>query len=1004
MKTTLSKFILLLLVVSGVSMSSALAQERVIKGTIRYEEDGKELVLPGASIVIEGTQSGTTSNIEGEYSLSASAGDVLIVSFIGYKTKKVTVGNQDVINIMMESDIEALSEVIVVGYGAVRKSDLTGSVASVDQESITAFPALSAIQTLQGRATGLQIQSNNGGEPGANFNVKIRGGTSLNASSNPIRVVDGFVGAEMPPPEDIASIEILKDASATAIYGSRGANGVIMVTTKKGSSGEVKIDINSSYSVQEVLNNLDLLNADEFGNYIREINPGYTNFGGNTNWQDQIYRSGYISNNQLSISGGSANVRYYISGTAFSQEGVILNSDYERYTLNSNLSIQAKEYLNIGLNLYARRSFGSGIRTQETTGGSGSAGAVSSAFRFNPDLGIYDADGDFTISEVGDDIDNPYALTSEYVREDLNDRFQINTFAEIDLLDWLKFKTTLGATVSNQREGEYFPTTLLRGAGDGGRAILETQKSSSLLNENYFTAAKDFGTGNLNVVLGYSYQANSREDLSARGSNYLTDAGTFWALQNGSTLDFPESGITESFIKSYYTRANYSILDKYIFTFTARYDGASNFAANNKWAFFPSGAIGWDMMAEPFLQNQRIFNQWKWRVSYGLVGNQAIGPYQSLSKLESIYGTSGGNLVNAVKGGDLENPNLTWETTSQLDIGADIGILNGRINISSDYYIKTTSDLLFARPLAPITGRSFQLQNIGKVENKGVEFALNSRNFVNDFQWTTDFNVSFNRSKILELPDDNTDIFYGSAPGHFLLADDTQILRAGQPVGVFYGFIYEGVYQNGDEFLDGSGFEKVAGGEKFRDLNPDGVLSNQDRTVIGDPNPDFIWALNNTFSYKNFDLNIFIQGSQGGDMLSYTLMELDILSGANNATKTALDRWTPTSPNTDVPKASGGRSKRVSSRWVYDASYARLKNIILGYTLPKATVERLKLRSLRIFVSAQNLLTITSFPGLDPEVGYRNSSNNANSNLMRGLDYGSYPNVKNYTVGIKIGL
>jgi len=1002
MKKTNLYFKLLLIWILTISLSFGQAQNFSVKGKVTYQEDGKAFELPGASVIVKGTTRGTTTNINGDFSINVTKGDVLIVSFIGYKDEEVTIQSETFLNVDMKSDIAALSEVVVVGYGAIRKSDLTGSVSSVDEAAITAFPALSAIQTLQGRATGIQIQSANGGEPGSSFNIRIRGGNSINASSNPIRVVDGFLGAEMPPPEDIASIEILKDASATAIYGSRGANGVILITTKKGTVGEIKIDVNSSYSVQQVLNRLDLLNANEFTSYIQEINPNYENFGGDTDWQDEIYRNGFISNNQVSVSGGSEKIKYYISGTAFNQQGVILGSDYERYSLNSNLTIEANDFLSIGVNAFGRRSSNSGIRTQESSGGAGRAGAVSSAFRFNPDIGIFNNDGDFAISEVGDDIDNPYALVSEYVREDLSDRLQMNTFAEITLLDWLKFKTTLGATVRNSREGEFYPTTLLRGAGLGGRAEMETRKSTSLLNENYFSANKAFSSSNLNVVVGYSYQVDDDERLSARGSNYLSNSGSFWALQNGSTLDFPESRIAQRVIKSFYSRANYSVLDKYIFTFTARYDGASNFAKNKKWAFFPSAAIGWDMMAEPFLQNQDIFNQWKWRVSYGLTGNQSVGPYGSLALLESIYGASGDNLVNAVRGGNLENPNLSWETTNQLDIGADIGLLRGRINLTADYYQKTTYDLLFARRLAAITGRDSQFQNIGRLENKGFELSINSKNLVDKVLWTTAFNISANRSKILELPDDNNDIFYDSSPGHFLM-NDTQILRVGEPIGTFWGFVYEGVYQNGEEFLNGSGFEQEAGGEKFRDITPDGTLNNDDRTIVGDPNPDFIWALNNTFNYKNFDLNIFIQGSQGGEMLSYTLMELDILSGANNATTTALDRWTPTSPNTDVAKASSGRSKRVSSRWVYDASYARLKNISLGYTIPRARLEKLKMRSLRFEVSAQNLYTLTQFPGLDPEVAY-GSSGSQGGNLNRGLDYGSYPNVKNYTIGVKIGL
>ena len=1001
----LSAICWLLILIFGINHKVSAQTSNIISGVVTADEDGE--TLPGVTITVEGTTRGTISDIDGNYSLKAEKGEILNFSFIGFSSTQLKVGTQSIINVTLETNIQALSEVVVVGYGSVRKSDLTGSVSSVGSEELTAFPALSAVQTLQGRASGVQIQSNNGGQPGADFSIRIRGGTSINASSDPLRVVDGFVGAEMPPPEDIASVEILKDASATAIYGSRGANGVIMITTKRGKSGKMKIDVNSSYSAQTVLNRLELLNGEQFANYIQEVNENYTGFGANTDWQDQIYRTGYITNNQVSISGGSDKTRYYISGTAFNQQGAVEGSSYERYSISGNFDIKSSEKLNFGLNVYARTSTNVGINTQESSGGSGSAGVVSSAFRFNPDLGIYASDGSYNISAVGDDIDNPFALTREYEREAVTERYQLNTFGQYEIFPWLTFKSTLGITVNHARDGEFFPTTLLRGAGRNGVANIDTDRRSNLLSENYLTYQNEVGSGRLSVVVGYSFQQNIRESLDAGASGFITNASSFRNLEQGAIPDIPASNLSETYLKSYYTRANYSILDKYIFTFTARYDGASNFAAQKKWAFFPSGAIGWDMKGEDFLSDVKLISQWKWRASYGLVGNQAIGAFQSLAKFQSIYATRGGALLNGIRLDDLANDVLTWETTAQLDLGLDVGLFDGRVNLSGDYYVKITDDLLFRRPLPTYVGVTSQFQNIGKLENKGIELTLNTKNSVRNLKWDTDVVFSRNRTEILELPDNGADIFYGSAPGHFLLGNfnsgETQVLREGEAIGVFYGFTYDGIYQNGDVFLDGSGFEKEAGGERFKDINGDGVLNNDDRSIIGDPNPDFTWSINNTFQYKAFDLSILLQGSQGGEMLSYTLMELDILSGANNATTDALNRWRPTTPNTDIPKASSGRSKRVSTRWLYDASYIRLKNIMIGYNLPKSMTGKLKLRSLKVYASAQNLITWTDFPGLDPEVSYRNSGNNANGNLMRGLDYGSYPNVRNYTLGVRIG-
>jgi len=652
-------YLLIVLLVAHHSVRTQSVQ--TITGTVSSAEDGE--TLPGVTITIDGTPRGTITDIEGKYALQVTSGEKLNFSFVGFTKQQVMLRTQSVLNIQMESDVQALAEVIVVGYGTVRKSDLTGAVSSVGAEELTTFPALSAIQTLQGRAAGVQIQSNNGGEPGSDFNIRIRGGSSINASSNPIRVVDGFVGAEMPPPEDIASMEILKDASATAIYGSRGANGVIMITTKRGKSGKLKADFNSSYSVQTVLNRLDLLNGDQFTSYIQEVNESYVGFGQNTDWQDEVYRAGYMANNQISLSGGSDNVKYYISGTAFNQQGAIEGSSYERYSINANFDIKGTDKLNFGLNMYGRTSTNTGINTQESSGGSGSTGAVSSAFRFNPDLGIYASDGSFNISAVGDDIDNPFALTRAFDRERLTERYQINSFGQYELFSWLKFKSTFGITVNHSREGEFYPTTLLRGAGRGGLATIDTDRRSNLLSENYFSFENEVGPGRLSVVAGYSFQRNRSENLDAASFGFISNSTSFRNLSEGATPDTPNSGLTESILKSYYTRANYSILDKYILTFTARYDGASNFAANKKWAFFPSGAIGWDMKGESFLESVRLISQWKWRASYGLVGNQAIGPFQSLARFQAVYSSVGNNQVNSILLDEIANDNLTWETT-----------------------------------------------------------------------------------------------------------------------------------------------------------------------------------------------------------------------------------------------------------------------------------------------------------------------------------------------------
>nr|WKN37541.1 TonB-dependent receptor [Tunicatimonas sp. TK19036] len=990
--------------------------EQTIRGTVTDLENGE--ALPGVNILAKGTSTGTVSDVDGNYRITI--GDevtTLIFSSIGYTTEEVEINGRSVIDLQLAPDIQSLQEVVVVGYGTVKKSDLTGSVSSVKSEELTAYPSVGAVQSLQGRAAGVQIQANNG-EPGASYKVRIRGGTSINSSSDPLYVVDGFPGATLPPPEDIASVEVLKDASATAIYGSRGANGVIMVTTKRGEAGKPKIDLNTSWSIQNEVNRLDLLNGQQFAEYINEVDASVdppraptfadpASFGEGTDWQDEIFRQGAIQNYQLSIAGGSDNVRYYVSGVLYDQKGIIIGSDYDRYSITSNLDINATDKLKIGANLFARRSSRDGILSQEGSGGTNNSGVVSSAFKFAPTLGIYNDEGNYTLNPIGDPSDNPVAVARERQNEETNDRLQANFYGEYQIIEDLTFKVTLGGSLENRREGTYVPTTLNAGRSVGGDGSINSNKNTDLINENYFTYSKTFGgVHDLTLLAGYSYQSFRDEYWSARGQSFISNTGLWWDLDGSSVWQRPESSLTESELSSWYGRVNYGFDGKYLLTFNARYDGSSRFAKNNKWAFFPSGAFAWNVSEEGFMQNVDPISQLKLRASYGITGNQAIGAYQSLARLGTVFSVVNGVPANAVRPTAVANDDLTWESTSQLDVGVDVGLLQDRITLTADYYHMITSDLLFELPLPEYSGYSSQLKNVGEVENKGFEFTLNSRNLVGDFKWDMAVNISMNRNKILELPAGN-DIYYASNPGH-ILTDQTQVLREGESVGMFYGWVYEGVAQSESEVLDGAegvdGEDKSGGigGEKFADLDGDGALTNDDRTIIGNPHPDFIYGWNNTFRFKNFDLNVFFQGSQGNDMMNYTRFELDWLTGKNNATTDVLNRWTPENTNTDIPKAFAGRPARPSTRWVEDGSFVRMKNLALGYTMPAGLLQSIGVRSLRVYVSAQNLLTITNYKGFDPEVNYQ-SSDTDDSNRNLGLDYGSYPNAKSYTLGLNIG-
>ena len=992
-------------------LTTGLIAQVQVSGTVISD---KGQPIPGVNVLVEGASAGTTTDFDGNYVLEVPDTDaVLNFSYVGFETQTIPVGSQTTIDVTLKENVESLEQIVVIGYGTRRKSDLTGSVASVAAEEINAYPAVSAAQTLQGRAAGVDVQSTNGGEPGAPLRIRVRGSTSLRASGDALFVVDGFVGGVLPPPDDIESIQILKDASATAIYGARGANGVVIVTTKSGSKGKMQIDFNTSYSTQNVLNRLDLMNADQFREYQAEATGGnFEPLGFNTDWQDQIYQTGSIANYQLALSGGSENAKYYLSGTFFDQEGVIIESDLERFSFTSNVNVDVSDFVKVGLNTFGSRNITNGVRTQDNSGGTANVGVIGAAYRFSPDSPIIDEDGLFTTNRIGDGIDNPVAIAEGFENESITDRFQSNLFADINILQGLNFKTTLGYQVRNGRVGQYFPSTVLAGAAENGRAIVSSVKATTVLSENYFTYKTDFSFANLEAVLGYSYQKDRREDYRFGSTDFPSDIVGFRNLAAGNNPETPRSSFGQVEFASYFARFNFDILDRYLFSGSIRRDGASTFSDDNQWGYFPAGAFAWNMAREPFLENSNTISQWKWRVSYGITGNPATGAFESISELRPIYSIRGNEQVSAVALDRLESANLKWEETAQFNAGLDLGFFDNRLNLTLDYYKMNTTDLLFNLRISQLVGldNPTLLLNSGELENRGYELTLATKNFVGEFTWDTNFNISRNENEIISLVGntDRNELIVG--PGHILNNVITSLIEVGQPVGVFYGFVYDGVYQVSDEvngtILPGESFEREAGGEKFRDISgpdgvPDGRLTADDRTIIGDPTPDFIFGLNNTFSYKSFDFNVFFQGSYGGDMLNITALETNLGNAAANGTTDILNSWSVNNPNTNIPAHNSERSPRISSRWIEDGSYVRLKNATLGYSFDDLTLKSLKLSKLRIYISGQNLLTFTNYSGLDPEVLYR-SATRSGANVNKGIDYASYPNVTAYTLGLNV--
>lgn len=998
-KTKLTFLVILLCNMSIYAQSSY-----TLSGTVM---DADNVGVIGANVLVEGTTRGTITDIDGSYEIEVNPGDVLQFSYLGYSSQSIPITNQTSLDVSMAEDATRLDEVVVTGYGSRKKSDITGAVSSVKSEELNAFPLLNAEQALQGRAAGVNVQSNNGGEPGAPISVKIRGNTSINASSAPLIVVDGFVGASMPQANDIESMEVLKDASAAAIYGSRGSNGVILVTTKKGRNGELSIELNSNYSIQNPSNELDLMNASEWASYQTAVNPAYISGGADTDWQDLLISSGNTQNHQLSFSGGSDNMNFYASGTYFNQGGVILNSEFERISFLSNIDAQVTDKLKLGFNLFGSRGDQDGVPTQSTgiTANGGGDDVVSLLFRFSPDLPVQE-NGLNTINNVGDNVDNPFAIATEAINETKTDQYRANLYAEYDIIENLSFKTTFGLSTRNRTAGIFRPSTLevTAGGSTGGSASIANLKNTNFLSENYLTYTSEVGKGALTLLAGYSYQSNTNERFSAGAQGFTSNSFSYRALQTGSTQLIPTSSFSESEIQSQFGRVNFDYDNKYLITATLRRDGASNFAANEKYAIFPSAAIAWRISNEDFLRDNDKISSLKLRASYGVTGNQAISPYQSLASFGSVFTPINGETVINVTPNQVANPNLKWESSYQTNIGLDLGFLANRISLSLDYYNIDTKDLIIQDSSQPqYLGflNAASLRNVGEVNNKGFEITVNTRNVVKgDFRWSTDFNWSTNKNEFVTLLN-GQDIFQDATPAYFNVPR-SHILREGEAVGVFWGYEYQGVYQGGDLPAGTAIFEGAeAGDQLFTDVDGSGVITTDDQKIIGDPNPNFTMGISNNLSFGSFDMNVFFQGAFGGDVMNFTNVQL--FNGDSNGPVALLDSWTSSNTDTDIPRAKL-RAKQITSRFVEDGTYLRLKNLSIGYTLPAELTDNLNIGGARLSISGQNLLTFTDYSGLDPEVSYfgGGGETTGEANTVQGFDFGNYPTIKSFNFALNL--
>lgn len=993
-------------------------QSFTLKGKVTNSE-GEPLI--GVTVLAKNSKNGTATDFDGNFSIRINDKNTsLQFTYVGYKQENVQIKDHKFITVIMEEDSHMLNEVVAVGYGVMRKSDLTGSVVRVGSKDISNIPTVRLDQALTGKASGVHI-TNTSGEPGAGTNILIRGGNSISASNEPLYVIDGFIGAgdlNLIDPNDIESVEILKDAAATSIYGARGANGVVIVTTKRGTEGRNNVTVNTYIGVQHIAKRLEMMNAREYAEMLNQqdvsVNqePSIENpsiYGKGTDWQDEILRMALMQNYQIAASGGNKDSRYYLSISMFDQEGVIKNSGIRRYQTRLNLDRKIGKNINIGANFQFSYS-----QRKPNLVSLGGFNYQSSALATPPTMGIYNEDGSYAADSpsrvVSNKIDNVVAQLNERKKQEKAASVYAGIFADWEAIKGLKFKTFLGLNASNNKTSEYKPSSLPTMIQNKvkGEAWINQGDSYSILWENTVNYMKEIAKGHhLTVLGGYTLQTSRSEGLSLYGKNFTNDLLDWNNLSDAETKTrLIGSSASEWAIISYLGRINYSVLDRYLVTVTGRYDGSSRLGKDNRFAFFPSVAVAWRLSEEKFMKRFSKLDNLKIRASYGLSGNQDIALYQTLPlmKQQNVI------LTDIPQVGyipdRLGNDKLKWETTAQFDFGIEASFFKSRLNIEFDTYTKRTRDLLLDVEFPYTSGFKNGFMNVGKISNRGVELMIRSTNIVTkDFSWTTEFNIARNKNKVVALGPDK-DFEYTFRPG--LGTHPYSWLKVGQPVGAFYGYIMDGIYRTREQIEAGNEPNASLGQKIYRDINGDGVITIEDQTTIGDPNPDFFGGLNNTFTYKNFTLNVFLQGTYGNDILSggdflYATVDPRFV----NQYKRVKNFWSLDNPNAEYPKLYSNDEYQPSTYMIHNGSHLKIKSVSLYYNLPVKKWKRNKVISeFQCYITGTNLFTFTSYKGYDPEVntgtegGYKVYS----ANVLRGMDFTAYPSARTFTFGIKLTL
>lgn len=998
---------------------------RVVSGTVTSADGGQP--LPGVSVIIKGTAQGTVTDTEGNYRIEASGDDVLAFSFIGLQRKEVAVGNRSVINITMAEDVKQLEELVVIGYGTVQKSDLTGSVVSIKPEDMTPGANLTVEQMMQGRAAGVTIKSKSG-EPGGAISIKIRGASSITGGNEPLYVIDGlpfdnrapisgtgsgFVGNPNPRnplnalnPNDIASIEILKDASATAIYGSRGSNGVVLITTKSGAGGALKVNYNYSYSIQKIAEKYNMLTAQQYQEVLNDILDKGGFFGEErvgefqgegVNWPELLYQDGSIHEHNLSLSGGNEDTDYFMSINYFDQEGILISSGIERYNVRFNINTGKSDKYKVGMNINS--SFIKDDFISNGVGINDNSGALYAALNYDPTMTriIDPFTGRYNLSEHII-MDNPLALAYGEEADAKTFRTYGSIFGEYFIVPGFSAKVKIGGNVTNARREVWIDPMTIEGQPTGGIATIINSTRTNYLGMFTLNFNKKFGEHRINAVFGTEYEEYNGFNSTANGSGFLYPDLKTNAIGSGAdSLEFVGSSKNQYKLNSYLGRVNYSLLNKYLFTVSGRVDGSSRFGPNNKFGIFPSAAVAWKLHEEDFLQDNETLSQLKLRVSYGAIGNQAIGNYRYVTSFSGARDAYLGGVLNpALQPSRAANPDLRWESANQFDIAVDFGLFNDRVNGTIEYYIRDTENLLLNVPQPTSTGFAVRTENVGSMTNRGLELSLNAHVVDNrDFKWDVSTNFSTLKNVVTDLGG------VGSfTTGNLAFVSNSVIVAEDTTLFSFYGYQIDGVWQEGDDFSV-TKMNAAPGDWKYRDVNGDSIINAADKQILGKPFPDFQWGLTNTFSYKDLSLSIFIEGSHGNSILNYNLVDsyFPVSFRRNKIAEPYLNRWTPENPTNEFSSfvnPYGQGSFLVNSKTVEDASFVRLQSVRLSYNLPTDKIGLNFINRVNFYVVAQNLLTITGYSGVDP-------ATNSFGNDLIPIDFNSYPFAKTYSIGLNVG-